>query len=250
MESPFCSIEKSFFSSCLILLFCFFLSACASSNVTRDVTSNIDKGVENTEAMVGGSEDSNIADAYENASQTTKGAILGGAVGGLTGVLSSGIGFVPGAATGAVLGASYGAYIDANTTLEDQLTNRGATLVVLGDQVLIVIPSARLFNEMTPRIKPQAFSTLNLVVAYINGYTKTLVKIAAYTNDTGSASMDVSLSQQQADAVEKFLLAAGLDARLIYAIGCGGTHLVERNSKEWGDNDNYRIEITLEKLYV
>jgi outer membrane protein OmpA-like peptidoglycan-associated protein len=215
------------------------------------VSSGFDKGVANAESFVNGTGNSTFADSYQNSSQITKGAFIGGAAGALTaGMLTSGIGVLPGTATGAVLGASYGAYIDSNTSLQDQLENRGVNIIVLGDQVMIVIPSARLFDDMASKIKPQAYSTLNLVARYINGFTKMLIKISAYTNDTGSPSHDLSLSQQQADAIEKYLVAAGMDVRLLYALGCGGTHLVERNLTGWDDNDNYRIEITLEKLYV
>jgi outer membrane protein OmpA-like peptidoglycan-associated protein len=88
------------------------------------------------------------------------------------------------------------------------------------------------------------------VASYINRYTKILVKISAYTNALGPKEVDLALSQQQADSISKFLLACGLDARLTYAVGYGGTHLVQKNSYSWGASDNYRIEITLEKLYV
>lgn len=231
------------------IFFCFILSSCASSNVTRDVTANIDEGVENTRQRVDNATSGNLADSYQNASQATKGAMLGGATGGVIGASSS-IGFLPGAAVGAVLGASYGAYIDSNASVEDQLQNRGATTVVLGDQMLIVLPSYRIFYPMSARIKPDAFSTLNLVVRYVNSHTKMLVKIAAYTNALGPRDVDLALSQEQAERVSKFLAVSGIDARVLYAVGYGGTHLVRNTSYEWGENDNYRIEITLEKLYV
>lgn len=226
------------------------LCGCASSNVSRDVTSNIDDGVENAKNMVDGATESSIADSYQNASQKAKGAMLGGAAGGVTGAMSSAVGIIPGALVGAVMGASYGTYIDSNASIEDQLKNRGATLVVLGDQVLIMIPSARLFNEMSPKIKPDAYSTLNLVARYINGYTKMLVKVAAYTDALGSPDVNLSLSQEQAESVSKFLMACGMDSRVLYATGYGGTHLVQKNSYVWDGSDNYRIEITLEKLYA
>lgn len=240
----------SFISYMILAMYSLSLCGCASSNVSRDVTSNIDTGVENTRKMVDGATSGSIADSYNNASQTTKGAILGGAAGGVIGAVSSSIGVIPGAAVGAVLGASYGAYIDSNASVEDQLQNRGATIVVLGDQILIVIPSARLFEYTSARIKPDAYSTLNLVVRYINGYTKMLVKISAYTNAVGPQDVDLALSQEQAESVSKFFVASGLDARVLYAVGYGGTHLVQRKSFEWEGSDNYRIEITLEKLYV
>lgn len=219
---------------------------CASSAVQRGAASNVDLGVRNAKNLVNG--DANIADAYQNANQTTKGAIIGGTAGAVTGAIySSSVGILPGLAVGAILGGSYGAYIDANTSLQDKLENRGANIVVLADQVMIVIPSARIFNPYTSTIKPQAYSTLNLLTQYLNSFTKMLVKVSVYTDDTGSNSVDRALSSQQAHQVEKYLVAAGADARVLYATGYGGTRLVTTNCGEW-DNDNYRIEITLEKL--
>lgn len=236
----------------LLLLLCcsaFILSACASSDVSRDAASNVNMGIENAKNLVSGVSNGNLSDSYQNASQTTKGAILGGTAGALTGALASGVGIIPGTATGAILGASYGGYIDSVTTLRDRLENRGANIIILGDQILIVVPSARLFNPMTSTIKPDAYGTLKMVSQFINSYTKMLVKVSAYTDKSGSPQIDLALSQQQAEHVAKTLLASGVDARVLYAEGYGGTNLVRMNDLQW-DSDNYRIEITLEKLYV
>lgn len=226
------------------------ITSCASSEVTRDVSSGIDMGVRNSDKLVNSAAEGSIADSYQNSSQEAKGAVIGGIAGGVTGAaMSSGVGVFEGTAIGVILGASYGKYIDSTTTLEDQLENRGVNVIVLGDQILIEIPSARIFYDDSSEIKPQAYSTLNLVTRYINRYTKMLVKIAAYTADIGSSNVTQALSKQQAENVMRYLSAAGIDARLLYAIGANGSHLVVSNSKVW-DSDNYRIEITLEKLYV
>ncbi len=242
----------SFFFTSFFTLFTtlFFLFSCASSNVSRDAASNVDMGVQNAKNLVDEGGDNAVTDSYQNTSQRTKGAILGGVAGGVTGSLTSGVGLFPGFATGAILGASYGSYIDSQTSLQDRLENRGVNIVILGDQILIEIPSVRIFNYMTATIKPQAYSTLQLVSNFINQYTKMMVKVAAYTSESGSPRADLALSQQQAESVAKFLLATGIDARLLYAAGYGGTQLVMRNSSEWAESDNFRIEITLEKLYV
>lgn len=240
----------SFISCMLLTMYAFTLCGCASSNVSRDVTANIDQGVENTRKMVDNATSGNIADTYQNTSQRTKGALLGGAAGGLIGAVSSNIGVFPGIAVGAILGATYGAYIDSNASVEDQLQNRGATIVVLGDQILIVIPSSRIFEYRSARIKPDAYSTLNLANQYINSYTKMLVKVAAYTDCIGPEDVDLALSQEQSERLAKFFVASGMDARVLYAVGYGGTHLVQRRNQDWDGSDNNRIEITLEKLYV
>lgn len=223
------------------------LSGCASSNVSRTAAENVDIGVENVENIAAAG--SNITDSYGNASQTTKGAILGGAAGAVAGALSSTIGVLPGTAIGVILGASYGRYIDMNATLKDQLINRGVNIVVLGDQILIVIPSARLFNPMSATITPQAYSTLYLVNMFINCFTKMLVRVSGYTADSGVCDVDIALSKLQAEHVADFLLHSGVNARVLYADGYGGSKLVVNNALGW-DSDNYRIEITMEKLHV
>lgn len=231
----------------LIILFAL-LSGCASSNVSRDTASKVDMGFDNANKLGSNVASGDFVESWTNTSQATRGAVLGGATGAVAGYATSGVGVLPGAVVGAVLGASYGSYFDSESSLADQLTNRGATIVELGDQLLVVLPSARIFDGMTATIKPQAYSTLNLLTAYINGYTKTLVKISAYTDNIGEQSVNLALSKQQAHSVERYLTANHIDARVLYADGFGGTNLVMRHTRDWGKSDNYRLEITLEKL--
>jgi outer membrane protein OmpA-like peptidoglycan-associated protein len=244
------SNKKCFLTAFFIIGLSMLISSCASSDVTRDVTSNVDMGVQNAKNLVDGATTGTVADSYQNASQRAKGAMVGGAAGAAAGSVAAGVGALPGAAVGALLGASYGGYIDHNVSVEDQLRNRGANIIVLGDQVLIVLPSARLFEPMTPKIKSDAYSTLELTAKYINSYTSMLVKVSAHTNALGSKDVNFSLSQAQAESVARVLEASGVSARVLYASGYGGTHLVEKNSWVWDGSDNYRIEIALEKLYV
>lgn len=233
-----------------LLACCLLVSGCASSDVSRTVSSNVDRGVCNFRSMSDGTTDSYIVDSYANANQTTKGALVGGAAGAITGALAAtGVGVIPGAATGMLLGASYGRYIDSKTDIRDQIENRGGTIVVLGDQILIVIPSDRLFRPNSAYIKPQAYSTLCLIAKYINCYVNMMVRVAAYTNDSGSSCLDMSLSKQQAQRVAKMLLQSCLDTRVLYAEGYGSGHLVMNNCCGWG-SPNFRIEITLEKQFA
>lgn len=222
------------------------LTGCASSNVSRDTAAKVDMGFDNAEKLGSGGGD--FVESWQNSTLTTRGAVLGGTAGALAGYATSSVGLFPGALVGTILGAAYGNYMDSEASLADQLINRGVTVVELGDQILVVLPSARIFDGMTPTIKPQAYSTLNLLTTYLNGYTKTLVKISAYTDDIGEQNVNLALSKQQAHAVERYLAVNHLNARLLYADGFGGSNLVMKNTRDWGKSDNYRIEITLEKL--
>lgn len=244
-----CKLTKSIQALLACSITTFLLCSCASSDVSRDVSSNIDVGVQHTRSMMASNGDT--ADSWQNASQTVKGGILGGTTGAIAGGLASSfIGILPGALIGTVAGSSYGSYIETNETLADRLRNRGVTLVTLGDNVLIVLPSARVFNAMTANIKPSSYGTLNLVTRYINGYTSMMVKVSAYTNDIGSSCVNQALSQSQAENVADYLTMAGVNTRIVYAVGYGGQNLVQRRNCVWGDSDNYRVEITLEKEYV
>lgn len=227
-----------------------FLSACASSEVSRSYANRADRMANNATSLYDDAtaDGGDIGNAYQNTSQTTKGALLGASAGAVTGALSARLGAFSGAALGGFIGAGIGMYVDAHTTLSDRLINRGVNVIVLGDQVMLVLPSARLFKDGTSTIRPQAYSTLNLVAQYINRYQKTLVKISAYTNPLGPAEVDLALSRQQAHHIGNYLVETGMDARLVYAEGYGGTNLVAPPSHQWDDTDNYRIEITLEKL--
>ena len=150
-----------------------------------------------------------------------------------------------------LIGGWLGAYVDSRTNVNDKLTNRNVTVVVLGDQILIEIPSQHMFNAMTAELNPYAYSTLDMVVQLIARYPNMSVKVAAYTNAIGPKRINLALSQEQAAAVAKYLWRRGINTRLLSAVGYGGTNLVEKDSDDdWGHGENYRIEITLEKLPV
>ncbi len=235
------------------LLCALLLTGCASSSLSRQGESSIDDFTQSVQAPFENM-DPDPADIYQNTSQASKGLLVGGASGAVVGAIAGGVGgggIVPsalvGAATGAVIGGIAGAAIDAHANMRDQLANRGVTIVVLGDQILIAIPSARIFDAYSSTINPSAYSTLDLVARYINRYVKMLVKITVYTADQGTDSISTALSQDEADTLVKFFSRNGLDARVLYGVGAGDSHLVV-HSMNW-DSDNYRIEITLQKLY-
>lgn len=226
------------------------LCACASSNVSRTASGNVDLGRENVARLSNDATAGDLTGQYQNMSQKSRGALLGGAAGGAAGgLIGSSVGAIPGVIAGVLLGASYGAYIDSETSLRDKIENRGGIIVELGDRILIVFPSVRLFNEMSPRLRSGAYSTLALTAQYINRFTKMLVKVSVYTNDDTALS-HAALSQKQANAVADALLAQGIDARVLYAKGYGSKQFVESTDLSWDESLNYRVEILLEKLYV
>lgn len=232
----------------LLLLF-IFLQGCASSAAQRGAASEADQAYLQTSYQFSHQE-GGLRDAYQNSTQRTKGVLIGGTAGALTGAaISGGSGVLPGLGVGAIFGGAIGAYIDSHTTLADKLINRNVQVVQLGDQILIVIPSFVLFDYMTSHLLAAAYETLDLVVEFINRYPNMSVKIAGYTSAVEPEDVSIMLSKQQAEKVMRYMWNRRLNTRLLYAEGYGGCKLVTANNGNWG-SDNYRIEITLEKLYI
>lgn len=227
----------------LSILFCL-LQGCAHSDASRSAGKTVDNaylGVTYNRSEL------DVSNNYQNLSQTSKGAIMGGVTGGVVGGASKGVGVPAGAIIGAILGGAIGAYIDAHSTLVDKLRNRAVKVFVLGDQVLIVLPTNRMFHYETSKLRYTAYSTLDLVRQLIGNYINVSVKISAYSNRGCNPNLDYALTQQQAEAIERYLWKTCVNTRLLYAAGYGGANLVTKNCNDW-DSDNNRIEITFEKM--
>lgn len=226
-----------------------YLTGCASSAAQRGAASEADKAyLETSYQFSHGSGE--LRDAYQNSSQLTKGVMIGGTVGALAGAATSGgSGVLPGLGLGAIFGGAIGAYIDSHTTLADKLENRGVQIIQLGDQILIVIPSFVVFDYMTSRLLAGAYDTLDLVVEFIGRYPNMSVKVAGYTSAVEPEDVSVMLSKQQAEKIMRYMWNRNINTRMLFAEGYGGSKLVTANTGDWG-SDNYRIEITLEKLYI
>ena len=225
------------------------LQGCASSDVSRNAEHQFNATYQNASSAFD-SDSVNVAEAYQGSSQTTKGVLIGGTAGAIVGGVASGwAGVLPGAAGGAIFGGALGAYIDSKASIADQIINRGNKVIVLGDQVLIVLPSTRVFAGYSSNLQPYAYKTLDLVSQLISGYPNMSVKVAAYTGSSGSERVNRSLSQEQANAVMKYLWRTRINTRLLYAEGGDGSKPVTASASDWA-GANYRVEITLEKLPV
>lgn len=229
-------------SHLLIMLCCLFLASCTQSSLSRNIAS--DRGDVADCCPPKRSTGTALAKFYQNSSQTTKGIVIGGVTGGLIGSLNSGVGFIAGSATGAILGGAIGAYMESHRTLVEKLESRGAKVFILGDYVLIVLPSANLFYNESATLSSGAYETLGLVNQIVGNYTNMSVTVAGYSNESDSAKAAVALTKKQAETVAKALWRGGIDTRLLYATGYGAAKLVEAEGGYWND----RIEITWEKL--
>jgi outer membrane protein OmpA-like peptidoglycan-associated protein len=247
---PFRNMNQLLFLSIFLFYFVISLSlqGCASSGAQRASASEADKAYISADYNIRHANEGSFSDTYQNSSQTSKGLVLGGATGAAAGGLSS-MGLGPGLLTGAIIGGAIGAYHDQTATLADRLENRGVKAIILGDQIMLMIPSSLVFNPLTPDIRPTAYATLDTVAEFINTYPNMTVKISAYTSQLGSCAVNLALSAQQATSIVKYLTRKEINTRILTAAGYGGASPVAKDDGNWS-SDNYRIEITFEKIPI
>lgn len=82
---------------------------------------------------------------------------------------------------------------------------------------------------------------LNNIVAIMNAYPNTKIKIGGYTDNTGNPEFNMNLSQARAEAVKVALQGMGIAADRIDAEGYGDAHPVASNDTEEGRAQNRRI---------
>ena len=70
----------------------------------------------------------------------------------------------------------------------------------------------------------------------------TRLEIAAHTDATGDASVNLKLSQRRADAVRKYLVQSGVDQDRVQAHGYGETQPLGDNATDEGRRANRRVE--------
>jgi len=71
------------------------------------------------------------------------------------------------------------------------------------------------------------------------------VKVAAYTDNVGSARYNKKLSQKRANRVKELIVEGGIPEDRVYAVGLGENNPIAENSTSKGRAKNRRIEIIL-----
>lgn len=83
---------------------------------------------------------------------------------------------------------------------------------------------------------------LNTVIEALRDNPDVRVEIRGYTDDTGSAATNLTLSQRRAESVRNFLIFRGVDTARMRAIGFGESNPIDTNSTPEGRARNRRIE--------
>ncbi len=119
--------------------------------------------------------------------------------------------------------------------MELRETDRGV-VITLGD-VLFELGQTELADE--------ARANLDDVVELLQSEPDRRVRIEGHTDSTGPAQVNMRISQERAESVQRELVALGIDADRIQAVGMGEEFPIATNQTEDGRSQNRRVDVIL-----
>lgn len=189
---------------------------------------------------------------YTGQTQTSKavwGTAIGTAAGAGVGALvakDSGKGALVGALAGAAVGGGTGYYLDVQEAeLRQELASTGVSVVRTDDSIRLIMPGNITFNTDSAAIAANFYPTLNSVAKVLNKYSNSTVMVLGYTDNTGSDSYNMTLSQQRATSVAAYLQGQGVKANRFEIMGMGPTNPIAPNDTAAGRAQNRRVEIKI-----
>lgn len=102
-----------------------------------------------------------------------------------------------------------------------------------------------IFETGKATLRPGAAARLQPLVGYLNASPSVKVRIDGHTDSVGTAAMNLRLSQARAASVRSALVAAGVGAARVEAVGHGESQPVGTNVNAAGRQANRRVELTL-----
>lgn len=131
----------------------------------------------------------------------------------------------------------------APTTALVELQRMGVGVVQSSGGTTLVLAGAA-FVPGSAVIEPEFTATLYAVTQEVKKHAGK-IEVTGHTDNVGSESANVELSQQRAISVAKALVGGGVDKSKIKVFGAGPAQPVTTNSTAEGRSKNRRVEIKL-----
>ncbi|HEX8563064.1 MAG TPA: OmpA family protein [Flavobacterium sp.] len=193
-------------------------------------------------------------EAVKNTNNTQRGAAIGAAGGAiLGGVLGNNLGKGGKGALGAVLGGVVGGV--AGGVIGNKMDKQareidnavpGAEVERVGEGIKLTLKeNAVRFDTNKSTLTATAQANLDKLVPVFKEYADTNIQIFGYTDSTGPADYNLTLSDQRAAAVRAYLVSKGIAANRFTTTGMGIADPIASNETAEGRSENRRVEFAI-----
>ncbi|WP_432708710.1 OmpA family protein [Pedobacter sp.] len=186
----------------------------------------------------------------DSLTKTQKGAGIGAATGGVLGAIigkkagNTAVGAIIGGAVGGTAGGFIGKRMDKQAA-EIQNAIPSAEVIREGEGIIVKFDSGILFDFDSSNLKPAAKENIQKLAASLEEYPGTDIKIVGHTDNKGTESYNMSLSERRAAAVKAYAVAQGVPSSRLSTLGKGFSEPIADNSTEAGRAANRRVEIVI-----
>ena len=104
------------------------------------------------------------------------------------------------------------------------------------------------FTHNSNDIEDESYPTLDRIAGYMTDHSDVKINVRGYTDSSGPASYNESVSMFRANTVKYYLIGRGISADRIRTFGMGDTNPVAPNSSADGRIQNRRVEIEFQNI--
>jgi outer membrane protein OmpA-like peptidoglycan-associated protein len=182
--------------------------------------------------------------------KTKNGALIGAGTGALLGALTASDGdrgdaALKGAVLGGALGAGVGYSLDKQEADLRRQLDSNVVITNTGDRLIVTLPQDILFATNSTAVQPALRDDLRALANNVNVYRNSTLQVIGHTDSDGDAAYNQQLSEGRANAVARILMADGVPAQRISALGRGESQPVASNLNAAGKQQNRRVEIVI-----
>jgi len=101
------------------------------------------------------------------------------------------------------------------------------------------------FESGQYNLLPESFSELDRLIHILQSNPKMSIAIQGHTDAVGTDANNLTLSEQRAASVKKYLIEKGIDSARLSSKGFGETHFIADNNTEISKQKNRRVEFQI-----
>lgn len=126
---------------------------------------------------------------------------------------------------------------------QEALKNNVFATLLTGEAKSVTFKNVQ-FETNRSDLKQESFPELEQLLAFLEN-SNVNIEIAGFTDNVGSAELNLNLSTARAESIKTWLMTRGIETNRLSTIGYGATNFVADNNSEASRQLNRRVEIRL-----